>query len=116
LRTFVLAVLCLAALHAVLMYLVPHFERIFADFKVGLPLPTRLLIAVSLAYRQSNWWIWFQIGALFGCVGAVLGNPRAKKMSRGQARVAVLAAGLLVGYVVLSLLLPMLNLMAGVSR
>jgi type IV pilus assembly protein PilC len=68
-------------LSAMLLFVVPQFETIYANLGGTLPLPTRILLAVSDAFR-SYWYI-FALGA---GVGMFLFR-RYKKTDAGRARV-----------------------------
>jgi type IV pilus assembly protein PilC len=66
-------------LAAMLLFIVPQFETIYADLGSTLPLPTRILLGVSTLIR-TFWWFWvlFWIGFAFGL-------KRFKKTERGRA-------------------------------
>ncbi|HET7235943.1 MAG TPA: type II secretion system F family protein [Actinomycetota bacterium] len=77
----VVVVLVLMILSAMLLFVVPQFETIYASLGGELPLPTRMLLAVSEAVR-SYWWV-FLLG--FGVVRFFF--RRYKKTERGRLRV-----------------------------
>ncbi len=62
----VVAVLVLLILTGMILFIVPMFQSMYADLGGSLPLPTKILIAVSDTVRQF-WWIvlGIQIGAVF---------------------------------------------------
>jgi len=68
-------------LGAMLLFVVPQFETIYTDLGGQLPLPTRILLGVSSAFR--NYWY---IVALLGGIGAFLFR-RYKRTEAGRARV-----------------------------
>ena len=57
---------------------VPTFVGMFADFGTSLPLPTRMLLAMS-GFLQSYWWI-----VIAAVVGGVLFISKFKKTPRGK--------------------------------
>ena len=77
----VVVVLVLMILSAMLLFVVPQFETIYASLGGELPLPTRMLLAVSEAVR-SYWWV-FLLG--FGVTRFFF--RRYKKTERGRLRV-----------------------------
>jgi type IV pilus assembly protein PilC len=77
----VVVALVMLILSAMLLFVVPQFETIYANLGGTLPLPTRILLAVSDAFR-SYWYI-FALGA---GVGMFLFR-RYKKTDAGRARV-----------------------------
>jgi type IV pilus assembly protein PilC len=44
----------------IMVYIIPKFEEMFAEFEITLPAPTQFLISVSRSVRT---WIWFVLGA-----------------------------------------------------
>jgi type IV pilus assembly protein PilC len=60
-----------------LLYIIPIFERVYAQFRAQLPAPTRMLIAVSNAMTEY-WWIGF-----LGLIGLVLGFRAVIATERG---------------------------------
>ena len=68
-------------LGAMLLFVVPQFETIYTDLGGQLPLPTRILLGVSSAFR--NYWY---IVALLGGIGTFLFR-RYKRTEAGRARV-----------------------------
>jgi type IV pilus assembly protein PilC len=63
---------------AMLVFVVPVFEQMYADLGGGLPIPTQILIVVSSALA-SFWWL-----AGLTVAGAVVGFRRWKRTERGQ--------------------------------
>jgi type IV pilus assembly protein PilC len=61
----VVLVMVTLILAAMLLFIVPQFETIYAQLGSTLPLPTRLLLAVSKAVR-SYWWMFILVGAGIG--------------------------------------------------
>ncbi|HEX6332423.1 MAG TPA: type II secretion system F family protein [Actinomycetota bacterium] len=81
--TYPIAVVALVVLimAAMLLVVVPQFETIYASLGGTLPLPTRMLLAVSTAFRKF-WWL-FLLGG-----GAIhQGLRRYKKTDTGRARI-----------------------------
>jgi type IV pilus assembly protein PilC len=76
----VVALVCLI-LGAMLLFVVPQFETIYTDLGGQLPLPTRILLGVSSAFR--NYWY---IVALLSGIGAFFFR-RYKRTDAGRARV-----------------------------
>jgi len=70
--TYPIAVLGLVAIivMAMLAFVVPKFQALFAERKAPLPLPTQLLVDAS-AFLRSYWWL---VG--MGIAGAVVGMKR----------------------------------------
>ena len=54
-------VLVVLIVGAMLMFVVPMFEDLYADLGGTLPVPTRILLAISAAL-QSYWWIFMAVG------------------------------------------------------
>jgi type IV pilus assembly protein PilC len=81
--TYPVVVVCLVVLImvAMLLFVVPQFETIYANLGGTLPLPTRILLAVSDAFREY----WYMV--LFGAVGLAIGLRRYKRTSSGRARI-----------------------------
>jgi type IV pilus assembly protein PilC len=81
--TYPIVVLCLVVLimSAMLLFIVPQFETIYATLEGTLPAPTKILLAVSGAF-VTYWWL-----AIAMTVGAVFAFKRYKKTASGQARV-----------------------------
>jgi type IV pilus assembly protein PilC len=69
---------------AMLLFIVPQFESIYADLGSELPLPTKLLLAASKGVR-TYWWV-FVVGFPF----ARFGFRRYKKTDSGRARIDAL--------------------------
>jgi type IV pilus assembly protein PilC len=84
--TYPIVVVCLVVLImvAMLLFVVPQFETIYANLGGTLPLPTRILLAVSDEFRQY----WYVV--LFGSVGLAFGLRRYKKTNSGRARIDAL--------------------------
>jgi type IV pilus assembly protein PilC len=78
--TYPVAVVGLVVLimSAMLLFVVPQFETIYADLGGTLPLPTRMLLALSKAF-QSFWYVF-----LLGAIGFRFGLRRYKKTERGR--------------------------------
>jgi type IV pilus assembly protein PilC len=78
--TYPIAVVALVVLimAAMLLFVVPQFESIYAQLGGKLPLPTRALLAVSRGVR-TYWWL-----VLLGTVGLIVGFRRFKKTPQGR--------------------------------
>src|SRR6201998_2317335 len=63
---------------ALLKFVVPIFEKLFAGLGVDLPLATRIVIGLS-QFVQSFWWV-----ALVGLVAAVFGIKQVRKDAKGK--------------------------------
>jgi type IV pilus assembly protein PilC len=77
----VVVALVMLILTAMLLFVVPQFETIYTNLGGTLPLPTRILLGISNAFRNY----WYIIG-----LGAVVGSfffRRYKKTDAGRARV-----------------------------
>ncbi len=74
----VVLLMVLFILAAMLLFIVPQFEKIYADLGSQLPLPTRILLGASEALR--NYW-YLVIG---GSIGAWLGLKQWKKTDSGR--------------------------------
>jgi type IV pilus assembly protein PilC len=81
--TYPIVVVCLVVLimAAMLLFIVPQFESIYANLGGTLPLPTRILLGVSNAVR-SYWYI-----VLLGGVGLSFALRRYKKTDSGRYRI-----------------------------
>ena len=78
--TYPVAVVGLVVLimSAMLLFVVPQFESIYAGLGGTLPLPTRVLLALSKAF-QTYWWMF-----LLATVGGRFAFRRYKKTERGR--------------------------------
>jgi len=63
---------------AMLLFIVPMFEGLYADLGGSLPVPTRLLLQISAAI-QSSWWL-----CLGMAVGALVGFRKWRSTPRGR--------------------------------
>jgi type IV pilus assembly protein PilC len=77
----VVVALVVLILGAMLLFVVPQFESIYASLESELPLPTRMLLAVSDGVR-TYWWLLGLIG-----VGTMFAFRRYKKTDSGRARI-----------------------------
>jgi type IV pilus assembly protein PilC len=84
--TYPVVVVCLVMLilTAMLLFVVPQFETIYATLGGTLPLPTRVLLTVSDAF-QTYWWL-----VILLSIAGWLGLKRYKKTPGGRARVDAL--------------------------
>jgi len=84
--TYPVVVVCLVVLimAAMLLFIVPQFESIYANLGGTLPLPTKILLAASRAVR-TYWYV-----VLLGAVGANFALRRYKKTEAGRARIDAL--------------------------
>ena len=94
---------------------IPKFEAIFVDFKLDLPAPTKLLLALSRGSGIMLLVVMTAIGILHAFAAAVW-YPRSSRPARFLYRTALflLFAGV-VAFVVLALFLPYLHLIDAVS-
>ena len=65
---------------AMLLFVVPMFESMFADFGAELPLPTRMLMSISVIFT-TYWYL-----AVGGTIGLVYGFKRWIATDRGRSR------------------------------
>jgi type IV pilus assembly protein PilC len=81
--TYPIVVVCLVMLilGAMLLFVVPQFETIYASLDSQLPLPTRVLLSISDAFRTY----WYLVA--LGAVGAMFAFRRYKRTDAGRARV-----------------------------
>jgi type IV pilus assembly protein PilC len=81
--TYPIVVLALVVLimTAMLLFIVPQFETIYATLDSKLPLPTRILLGVSRAFR-TYWYV-----AIGGALGGWFALKRYKSTDSGRARV-----------------------------
>jgi len=77
----VVVILVTFILAAMLLFVVPQFETIYAQLGGKLPLPTRILLGVSQALR--NYWYFFTVLV----AASVFALRRYKRTERGRARV-----------------------------
>jgi type IV pilus assembly protein PilC len=80
----VVAVLVVLILTAMLIFIVPMFEEMYAELGGTLPAPTRALLAVSEAFTR----FWYLVGALAG--GSIFGFRRYVATPAGRARLDAL--------------------------
>jgi type IV pilus assembly protein PilC len=71
-------VLVILLMSAMLLFVVPQFESIYAQLGGSLPLPTRILLGISRGVR-TYWWM-----VLLGTVALVFGFRRWKKTAAGR--------------------------------
>jgi type IV pilus assembly protein PilC len=71
-------------LAAMLLFIVPQFKTIYAQLNGTLPLPTKILLAVSDAVRKF-WWMWILVTIAF-----VVFFKRYKKTPKGRAQLDTL--------------------------
>jgi len=81
--TYPVVVLCVALGAAIFMlvFIIPTFARMFADFGAALPLPTRIVLGISYVLRT----FWWAIGGL--AVGAIFGVKKYYKTTGGKKRI-----------------------------
>jgi hypothetical protein len=95
----------------VLVKVVPHFEKVFADFSLELPVFTEVLIGLS-RFTCAFWWLIVPAGLLDA--GVLLGLrslPRgARRLSTMWATVVLLGVILLLGAAILAVGLPLAGL------
>jgi len=63
---------------ALLKFVVPIFEKLFAGLGVDLPLPTRIVISFS-QFVQNFWWV-----AIVGLIAAIFGIKQVRKDPKGK--------------------------------
>ncbi|HEY7628260.1 MAG TPA: type II secretion system F family protein, partial [Ilumatobacteraceae bacterium] len=68
----------IAVVSAMLLFIVPMFESMYADLGGTLPLPTRMLIGLS-SFLTHSWWIIMLLGG-----GAMYGFKRWKRTPEGR--------------------------------
>jgi type IV pilus assembly protein PilC len=81
--TYPIVVVCLVVLimSAMLLFIVPQFETIYASLDSALPLPTTILLAMSRIFT-TYWW-----GVILASVGVAFAFRRYKKTDSGRARI-----------------------------
>jgi type IV pilus assembly protein PilC len=81
--TYPVVVVCLVLLilAAMLLFIVPQFEGIYENLGGTLPMPTRVLLAISGAFR-TYWWM-----ILLGSIGLWFALKQYKKTDSGRARI-----------------------------
>jgi type IV pilus assembly protein PilC len=81
--TYPVVVVCLVMgiLAAMMLFVVPQFESIYASLGSTLPLPTRILLMISRGIRTY----WFVV--LGGTIGFIFALRRYKKTDSGRARI-----------------------------
>jgi type IV pilus assembly protein PilC len=80
----VVLVLVLGIMAAMLLFIVPQFESIYADLGSKLPMPTQILLTASQILRKY-WWL-----AIFGVPAFRFAFKRYKATDKGRARVDAL--------------------------
>jgi type IV pilus assembly protein PilC len=76
----VVLVMVVLIMSAMLLFIVPQFESIYASLDSELPVPTKILLAVSGAFTKY-WWL-----VIASTVGFIFGVRRYKKTDSGRAR------------------------------
>jgi type IV pilus assembly protein PilC len=71
-------------LMAMLLFIVPQFQNIYTQLGGTLPIPTKILLAVSNGVRHL-WWL-----VILATIGAVFAFKRYKKTAKGRARIDAL--------------------------
>jgi type IV pilus assembly protein PilC len=77
----VVLVMVVLIMSAMLLFIVPQFETIYSSLDSELPLPTKILLAVSGAFTKY-WWL-----VIASTVGAGFALRRYKKTDSGRARI-----------------------------
>jgi hypothetical protein len=98
---------------AITVFVVPHFEEVFRDFKVDLPATTMTLFALKRIASGPIWLVLLMsipIGLGFAAGPLSPGGRRAFRM------IATLVMGALVVFTVLAVLQPLMALMEGLSK
>ncbi|GIU99642.1 MAG: pilus biosynthesis protein PilC [Actinomycetota bacterium] len=80
----VVVVLVVLIMAAMLLFIVPQFEAIYASLNSPLPLPTRMLLGASRLVR-TYWWL-----VLLGAIGGRYAFRRYKRTPAGRAQVDAL--------------------------
>lgn len=71
----------LCAVAVLLLFVIPVFEKMFADFGAELPLPTQIVIDLS-NWSVSNWYLFIIVpGALFYAFKYVRGRPQGRRFT-----------------------------------
>ena len=99
-----------------MVFVIPRFEQIFKDFKMDLPGPTKLLLAISRWFTNNYGWAVSAVACTALAVGLAFLDGRARR--RGRWFYPLLAALVFVGvvvFVVIALFLPMITLVEGIS-
>ena len=110
-NTFFRALLIVLVTIVIMRFVVPHFARTFADFKMELPATTKALMALEQTVA-GGWWIaLLAIPPGLGFLVAQFG-PVGRRLAR---IVIVLAFGAFVGFVALGIFQPMLTLAEGIN-
>jgi hypothetical protein len=106
----------IALLTWVSVYIVPKFEQTAAEYQVGLPYPTKVLLGITSRARDGVLFVTLVPLAIGHSVGAALWHRRATRGQRLVYRLLVLlmvaAASL---FVILGLFLPMIGLINSLS-
>ena len=74
-----IGIFALVTLLALVTFLIPVFEEVFADFNGKLPFITQISVGASKALR-GQWYLF-----IFGTVGAVIGIQEVEEDARGAA-------------------------------
>jgi type IV pilus assembly protein PilC len=77
----VVVILVVLIMAAMLLFIVPQFETIYASLNSSLPLPTRILLGVSRIVR-THWWM-----VILGAIGGRYAFRRYKATPQGRAQV-----------------------------
>lgn len=80
----VVVILVVLIMAAMLLFIVPQFEEIYASLGSSLPLPTRMLLGASKLVR-TYWWL-----VVLGAIGARYAFRRYKRTPAGRAQVDAL--------------------------
>jgi type II secretory pathway component PulF len=95
----------------ILVLVLPRFEEMFADFKMELPLATKLLFTLRTLVEYGGFVLLLLAPFVLGFVSAPMspGGRRALRM------VITLVFGIVVGLTVLGIFQPLMSLMGGMS-
>jgi type II secretory pathway component PulF len=99
----IINILFLSALSVAMVFILPVFGAMFANFGPSLPAPTRFFIALSSAYKKGWWWM----NSVFAVVIVLTAVTVGKRVRpRTLLRVAAALQFVLLLIIVISMFLP----------
>ena len=74
----IVSIIALTITTALIIFVIPVFERIYTDFDATLPLPTQILVGISKIFRR------YAVFVIAGIVGACLSIRKLRKTEKGS--------------------------------
>jgi type II secretory pathway component PulF len=103
--------LLMIAVCGVMIFVVPHFEDVFRDFKIEVPTSTRILLSAAWVVTCGGFVVLLATPVALGFISANIG-PGGRRALR--LLITVMMAAFIL-FIVVGLIQPMLTLMEGMS-